>query len=124
MRRTIKFRAWDVIGEKYIDASMIWVGHDPIGDQEISVLRGEPPNTFWDPNIILEQFTGIIDKNGVEIYEGDIVLLDNWEPNRAIVTFDRGGFCFYFKPDDNYYHDCKYLEGQTVIGNIHQGENK
>jgi hypothetical protein len=65
------------------------------------------------------EFIGFSDKNDREIFEGDIVLLDNWEPDHAIVTFDRGGFCFYFKPHDNYYHDCKYLEGQVVIGNIH-----
>jgi hypothetical protein len=57
--REIKFRAWD--GEKMIFPS------DP--DTYSKFVRGE----LVCPGVILMQYTGLEDKNGKEIYEGDIV---------------------------------------------------
>ena len=62
------------------------------------------------------QFTGIHDKNGKEIYEGDI--LEN-QKERSVVYFEDG--CFYVK-----FKDCRYRIGGfdrnyiRVIGNIHE----
>lgn len=66
------------------------------------------------------EWTGLKDNNGEKIYEGDIVKLDQWEPSIAEVVFNRGGFCFRFQKDDQYYLDGKYLEGGEVIGNIYE----
>lgn len=82
MGREIKFRAWDKDSNKMLPWAMMVTGF----------LQGFLNKKY---NVELMQFIGLHDKNGKEIYEGDIVCLDNHDILKAEIIYEFNGF--YFK---------------------------
>lgn len=130
--REIKFRAWDHISKKYVTK----FDEVFINDEGIIFKRNHNDNLI-DEDYILEQFSGLHDKNGIEIYEGDIV--SNAEGRYWTVEWCPYGepkFMLYdqinsfrdieIKPDprEGYYFttDGVKFYDIEIIGNIH--ENK
>ena len=101
--REIRFRAWDIENKVMCDVSHIFIANMVI-PQTIMVSVGSEMKHCPD-DAILMQFTGLHDKNGKEIWEGDIVNIDRQDSfpsyNKAIIGYgdNYGSFLLqYTKP--------------------------
>lgn len=72
MNREIKFRVWDVENKEMLEVQEL--DFEPTFYGGRIAIRPDQYNDYFDTeDMILMQYTGLKDKNGKEIYEGDIV---------------------------------------------------
>ena len=127
MQREIKFRAWDKVRKEYLSGGQVL----------IAILKGNRPKSnpvyldilkdadMYKDRFVLEQFTGLHDKNGKEIYEGDIIeyggqqYLDVF---RALIKYKDDRFIadwhcdVFFRKDVHFWTTERKVQ---VIGNIY-----
>lgn len=126
--RPIKFRVWD-IKEKSFQSQ---------GTELSSLLFLEYQGAIKSnhPDFIFQQFTGLEDENGKEIYEGDLVNFhirgcphgperEDYENREVWYCPDSAAFLF-----DKYYYDGWHgypawdIKGIEVVGNIFENPEK
>jgi len=115
--REIKFRAWDTVQDKMLPVESINFRNDVI-----SLDEGDNSVSDSSDMFILMQFTGLLDKNGKEIYEGDIVRLnDCGDIFDHIVRWSDVDAQFLFEVNGDWYGAADMEFDQCVIaGNIYE----
>ena len=136
-KREILFRAWNKTN-KYMDEDFSIHADGCIYQSskrtwDIADLAVE---TAYDDFEIM-QFTGLTDKNGANIFEGDIIkiaLLKDYgfagkftDYHKAVISFENGCFWFTTIPEIDYQQkttDCNWhfydARDRVVIGNIYE----
>ena len=128
--REIKFRAWSNYEQKYyyniglINDNIYADLGDNYGDENWQII-----GSVFDDDFIIEQYTGIKDRKGFDIYEGDTI---KYQDRNYSEVFGQGDV--YYDDDDCMFKiRCNNVilffmnllnEELEVVGNIHNKEKE
>ncbi len=118
--REIKLRAWDKYAKKMIFDFVI-SQYNKFSGWSNCIYCGLKVGSGGSDDYTLMQYTGLKDKNGVEIYEGDVVREDSPPHHCGEIKYDGGAF-YISGITDGYSELCHILVDDfwEVVGNTHE----
>lgn len=133
--REIKFRAWDKKTKKMRTVESIGFGELSYYNEGYPVVNMMGRDCINDKDIIIHrdsyqyelmQYAGLKDKNGKEIYEGDILLYNNYI--KTVISYKNGAFVRSYENSNIYLlYDSFITDGRLddyeVIGNIYEDKH-
>jgi uncharacterized phage protein (TIGR01671 family) len=129
--REIKFRAWEIKHQAWIQG-FIMDNYHPYFNKGVMPSLHRYDRTWENGEYILEQFTGLLDRKGNPIYEGDIVSsydpikLERGEPcdyEGAVEWSNTGAYFIIADKDGKFLNLLSRVEQPTILGNIHENPN-
>ena len=112
--REIKFRAWDKQYKEMVKVTMMLLNCNPI-EIDHDKNNGEPKSI---ENFELMQLTERMDENGVNIYEGDVVI--DYSDKILVVEWNDDTCKFQFSDGTDINDGDRYGASVLVIGNIYE----
>jgi len=99
--RKLKFRAWDKLNKSFTYSDTGYQGHYVLTlDGKFQNLQ----NGSGGDEYVVQQYTGLKDKNGKDIYEGDFIKAtsDQYENENFVgkVIFDEGSYLTWINKND------------------------
>jgi uncharacterized phage protein (TIGR01671 family) len=124
MSRAIKFRVWEIQSKKMTYLGRLFCWEHGFCDENFVTLPNRISdvhedifsfnNHIWQgrskERFNIQQFTGLLDKNGVEIYEGDILTFSPERQGKSYVV--------EFWPEFGYV--AKHVESSSIDSNGHE----
>lgn len=112
-----KFRVWDEENKKFLETERCFID----GNGNFTYKDSQGIANYWTSDFIIEHSTGLTDKNGKEIFEGDMLIYEGDISGEVCYDYNRACFCMKWDDGENTlfqkYWDYNDIE---ITGNIHE----